>query len=179
MRVLLVPLALLGLAANAAVEQPRPLVILVHGRGHSVSDSAALRRAWKVELDSGLARVGLGPLANEDVRVAWYSDAMDFESPSSCARNHRANTADAGMFARDFFGALAALIPDEAMEARSLMRDALYVMDPEVRCATQERVGRAIEAAIAEKRPVIVVAYSLGSLVTYGYLRSGADKHST
>ena len=153
---------------------------MVHGRGHSVSDSAALRRAWKAELDSGLVRVGLAPLASEDVRVAWYSDAMDFDSETSCRRMDRASdTTDAGLFARDFFGALAALIPDEASEARSLMRDALYVMDPRVRCATQERVGRAIEAAIAEKRPVIVVAYSLGSLVTYGYLRSGADRHST
>jgi hypothetical protein len=177
MRFLLFPLALLALAATSAVE-PRPVVILVHGRGHSVSDSAALRRAWKAELDSGLARVGMAPLASEDVRVAWYSDAMDFDSESSCARNDRASDgADAGLFARDFFGALAALIPDEASEARSLMRDALYVMDPQVRCATQERVGHAIEAAIAEKRPVIVVAYSLGSLVTYGYLRSG--KHSS
>jgi hypothetical protein len=176
MRFLLLPLSVLAIAGFTSIEPPRPLVILVHGRGHSVSDSAALRRAWKAELDSGLVRAGLSPLANEDVRVAWYSDAMEPESDGSCVGSARpSDTSSTGRFARDFFGALAALIPDEAPEARSLVRDALYVMDPTVRCATQERVGRAIEAALAERRPVIIVAYSLGSLVTYGYLQS-ADK---
>lgn len=173
MRFLFLPFALMGIAVGGVerVEQPRPLVILVHGRGHSVSDSAALRRAWKAELDSGLRRVGLEPLASEDVRVAWYSDAMDVESGTACAR-FRASDTVAGGFVRDFFSALAAVIPDDAPDARALVRDALYVIDPAVRCAAQQRVGEVIEAGLAERRPVIVIAYSLGSLVTYGFLRS-------
>lgn len=183
MRFLVFPLfatlTVAGIAAPVAHRSsavaPAPLVILVHGRGHLDDDSASLRRAWKRDLDSALAIVGLPKLRDEDVRLAWYADVLDPQSESGCRDDRFAgdDSVDFGAVARGFLGSLtSALSKDESRGLRGLIGDMLYVVDGSMRCAAEQRVGSAIERAIAEKRPVIVVAYSLGSLVTFGYLSS-------
>ena len=184
MRFLVVPIAVAVLAVGSVTPQPapRPIVILVHGRGHLDADSGALRREWKRDLDTALAIVGLPRLAAEDVRLAWYADALDpkVEGAPQCAtRETESDSLSFGAFTRGLIGALATALPkEEAPEARALLGDLLYVTDASTRCAAERRVGHVIESAIAEKRPVIVVAYSLGSLVAYGYLnaRAPADR---
>jgi len=164
----------LPLAFATPAEQPtRPLVILVHGRGHVGADTAWLRREWKRDLDSSLTLVGLPRLRDEDVRLAWYADILDPESDPRCTKaTTETRTGDVAPFMRGLLGALASLVPaDEAPEARALLGDVLYVMDHPTRCAAQERVGKAIEAAMRDKRPVVVVAYSLGAIVTYEFLK--------
>jgi hypothetical protein len=155
---------------------PRPIVILVHGRGHLGQDTAALRREWKRDLDSSLTLVGMPRLADADVRLAWYADVLDPDSEGSCAvRAASDDSLGFGDVARGFLGFLANAVPaDDSREIRGLMGDLLYALDPSKQCAAERRVGDAIEAAAREDRPVIVVAYSLGSLVTYGYLKSRA-----
>lgn len=176
MRLLLLPIALASVtfaAVHATGEAgPRPIVVLVHGRGHLEDDSAALRQMWKRDLDSALVSVGLPRLANDDFRLAWYADLLDPASDSGCAVTRSSDDSlGLGDFARDFFGSLASALPKgDSREARELIGDLMYALDASRRCAAQRRVGRAVEAAVSEKRPVIVVAYSLGSLVTYGYL---------
>src|SRR5688572_14456411 len=185
MRVLfLLPIAVATLALGGrSVEQPRgarPVVILVHGRGHIDDDSAALRRLWKRDLDSSLASVGLPHLVDSDVRLAWYADVLDPAFEGTC---DLATTAGDSLgletFARDFFASLANALPkSEAPEARGLLGDILYAVDASKRCAAERRVGGVIEAAAKEHRPIVVVAYSLGALVAYDYLnsRSASEK---
>lgn len=174
MRFLLLPVAALAFASPSPIQpEPRPVVILVHGRGMLDADSASLRREWKRDLDSALVSVGLQPLANEDVRLAWYADMVDPVSPGSCSRRTSEDSLGVASLFQGFIGTLAAAMPrEDAPGARALLADVLYILDPQTRCAAEGRVGEVIEKALAEKRPVVLVAYSLGSLVTYGYLKS-------
>lgn len=152
----------------------RPIVVLVHGRGHLEDDTAAIRRMWHRDLDSALAAVGMPPLDSGDVRLAWYADVLDPSNDAGCAVTRSVgNSGTFEMFAADFLGSLAsALRGPESREARMLLGDMLYAVAPARRCAAQRRVGDVIAAAAAENRPVVVVAYSLGSLVSYSYLIS-------
>jgi len=187
MRFLLLPLA--AVAAVAAprpaakpTAPPNPLVILVHGRGHLDDDSAALRRDWKRDLDSALALVGMPKLRDEDVRLAWYADVLDPNSEVSCKSERTGATAsidddslDFGIFARGLFSTLTSnLAKDESRGLRGLIGDMLFVVDGSKRCAAERRIGQAIENAATERRPVVIIAYSLGSLVTFGYLNAHA-----
>lgn len=178
MRFLYLPLTIAALAIASVQRQPdaRPVVILVHGRGHLDDDSASLRKNWKQELDSALGSVGMPRLAHDDLRLAWYADVLDPATPAGCRTTPSPDDSlGFGTFASDFLNSLVSALPrTESREVRGFLGDLLYAADPSRRCAAERRVGESIEQAIAEKRPVIVVAYSLGSLVTYGYLNSRA-----
>ena len=165
---------LLAFAASCADAQPsRPLVLLVHGRGHLGDDSAMLRREWKRHLDTALTRAGARALREDDVKLAWYADVMDPATAVTCTNGVAVTSDSLGMegFARDFLGFLASALPrDEARGARTLLGDMLYALDGSRRCAAQQRVREALAQAQRQHRPVVIVAYSLGSLVTYGVL---------
>lgn len=174
MRLSLFAAALLAFASACVQGQPpRPLVVLVHGRGHLDDDSTALRREWKRHLDTALARAGAEPLRDADVRLAWYADVMDPSRDAQCRRGIVDGTDSLGVetFARDFFSSLAAALPaGESRGARTLLGDMLYALDGSRRCAAEERVETVMSQAIQERRPMVFVAYSLGALVTYGVL---------
>jgi pimeloyl-ACP methyl ester carboxylesterase len=187
MRFLLVPLFVgaVSMAASAHCigqrDEPRPLVILVHGRGQLGFDSAATRREWKRDLDSALALVGFPRLRDEDVKLAWYADVLDPESEAACtlARTDSTDVDEIGLasFARGFLATLTSAMSksDETLGARGLLGDILFFIDRDTRCAAEQRVGALLAATATERRPVIVVAYSLGSLVTYGYLSAARE----
>ncbi|MGH7677506.1 MAG: hypothetical protein ACRENU_03495 [Gemmatimonadaceae bacterium] len=172
MRFLLLPFAALAFTSPRLPEPaPTPVVILVHGRGLLDADSAELHREWKRDLDTALVGVGLPALADRDFRLAWYADAFDPVSPGRCSARSSEDSLGLGSFVQGFLGTLAASMPrEDSPGARALLADVLYVIDPQTRCAAEGRVASVIDAALAEKRPVVLVAYSLGSLVTYGYL---------
>jgi hypothetical protein len=166
--------ALLALAASCVHGQPpRPVIVLVHGRGHLDDDTAALRREWTRHLDTALVRAGAAPLRADDVRLAWYADTMDPSRDIVCGRDIGAasDSTGAATFARDFLSSLAAALPSgESRGARTILGDMMYALDGSRRCAAEERVQSILAQAIREKRPVVLVAYSLGALVTYGVL---------
>jgi hypothetical protein len=182
MRFLLLPLfaGAASIAASAHCGTPpaaaRPLVIMVHGRGQLGFDSAATRREWKRDLDSALASVGMPKLREEDVKLAWYADVLDPESTEACtlARADGGNLDEMGLasLARGFLASISSAMNKsaETVGARGLLGDILFFVDRDTRCAAEQRVANLLHAAAAERRPTIVVAYSLGSLVTYGYL---------
>lgn len=157
-----------GTSTRAAPKSP--VVLLVHGRGHVADDSAVLRRRWKSELDSGLARVGAPLLDDTNVRLAWYADVLDAESDTVCDVRDEADSLGLRDFARGLLGTLSAALRHESSEARSVISDVLFVIDSGKRCAAVRRVGDAVERAVAEQRPVVIVAYSLGAVVAYDYL---------
>jgi hypothetical protein len=147
--------------------------VLVHGRGHLGDDTATLRREWTRQLDTALARAGAAPLPSEDVRLAWYADVMDPARDAVCARGMGGNADSIGMatLAREFLGSLATALPSgESRGARTILGDMMYALDGSRRCAAEERVEAVMAQAIEQKRPVVLVAYSLGALVTYGAL---------
>ena len=182
MRSFVLPLALAVLTLGAQTrcfaqrDSLRPVVILVHGRGQFGYDSAALRREWKRDLDTALATVGLPRMRDEDVRLAWYADVLDPQSDLECGvtDDQGKEALGLGSFARGILAGLSSAIADstEAIGARGLFGDILYFLDSGTRCAAQQRIGETFKAVAAERRPVVVVAYSLGSLVTYGHLRA-------
>src|SRR5262245_2329189 len=175
--------AALGLAALVGTKDAvlgqgpaRPLVILVHGRGQSSQDSAELRREWKVDLDSSLALVGMPPLRDDDVRLAWYADVLDSESDDNCLPSRsETDSLTFGDIARGFVGLLSSLTPPaDQRDVRGVLGDVMFLVDPATRCGAQRRVRSAIDAAAREHRPVIVIACSLGALVTHDYLKGRA-----
>lgn len=177
-----------SMLASAAVpptfesaEGPRPLVVLVHGRGQMGLDTAMLRREWMRELDTAAASVGLSPLRPEDVRLAWYADVLDPEATSPC--NRRVDSVEQlqlGDVTRLLFASLTSAIPeDESRGARSLLGELLYFMDGSVRCAATRRLDAVVRPALAAGRPVIILAYSMGAVVAHDYLLSLPVKNAT
>jgi hypothetical protein len=183
MRLVLSLLLLASAAPGRSAETPRPVVILVHGRGQLGVDSASLRAEWKRELDASLAALGMPALRDDDVRLAWYADVLDPQAEAACNHGRYANEAGLGSLARDFLVSLASVVPDSGREedraARSLLGDMLWLVDPVTRCAAEVRLDRVVERARADGRPVILVAYSLGAVVAYEHLRQHAPRDSS
>jgi hypothetical protein len=174
---------------SVAPDSGRPVVILVHGRGQILGDSAAVRAQWSRVLQTGVSTLAGGELLREgDVRVAWYADALDPLAPAVCDEPPSPATsgngaADEDAQLREFFAAAGAgitavldLFDGYARdEARAIAGDLLFLGDPLRKCAAERQLENAIARARQEGRPVILVAHSFGSLLAYGYLRSQPD----
>jgi hypothetical protein len=69
-------------------------------------------------------------------------------------------------------------MPEESRYSmRALLGDVMYLGDRWRRCAVDRRIESAFARAAREKRPVILVAHSFGSLVAYSYLRADRERH--
>jgi pimeloyl-ACP methyl ester carboxylesterase len=73
------------------------------------------------------------------------------------------------LVASDLVGAGAA--DSGADDARDIAGDLRFIGDPALRCAAEGRLAAAIARARSEGRPVVVVAHSLGALVTWSHLQ--------
>lgn len=188
---LLATVALVGIAGAARAagdppSAPRPLVLLVHGRGHAGLDTSALRRSWQQALNDGArAASGHAPLGDSDVSLVWYADALDPMSPERCtpeqiARSRRALPATDELGAVLGFAGLflAAVVHDDASEGarelRNFASDLQYFGDVEKRCASEQRLAAALVRAERERRPVILVAHSMGAILSWSYLHGRA-----
>jgi hypothetical protein len=189
-RLLATLLCLSGVSISRAVEaQPgRPVVLLVHGRGLQDRDSAALRKQWVDALRSGESKITPNaPIEDKDVRVVWYADVLDPRSVSGCdygvadPRARRDARSDPQLkqvigFAGGLINLISALADDSsAKEIRALAADASFLGDVRKRCASEARLDVAVDRAKAERRPIILVAHSLGALLAYDYLTSRSD----
>lgn len=171
----------------AAPQSSRPVILLVHGRGLQDRDSASARREWVDALRAGAATLTRSPTIDDaDVRVVWYADVLDPSSSESCTyaatdlRARRDARTDAGLkqmmvFAGGFINLISALADDSANEIRTFSADAAFLGDVHKRCASEARLGAAIDRARSEGRPIILVAHSLGALVAYDYLSARPD----
>ena len=168
----------------------RPVILLVHGRGMQDRDSVGVRKQWMDALRSGMTTVTrASSIGDGDVRVVWYADVLDPRSGDGCdytaddPRARRDARTDAQLkqvigFAGGFINLISALADDStAKEIRSLSADASFLGDARKRCASESRLGAAIDRARGEGRPIILVAHSLGALVAYDYLSSRADSN--
>jgi alpha-beta hydrolase superfamily lysophospholipase len=131
-------------------------------------------------------------LRHDDVWVAWYADALDPLAPAVCDIAPRSDASRGGTGGDDeglraFFAAIGEgltatldMLDGYARdEARTLAGDFLFIGDPVRRCAAETQLDRVLARAGREGRPVILVAHSFGSLLSYGYLRSSVPGDSS
>lgn len=162
----------------------RPVIIIVHGRGHLGQDSTARRAEWKRSLALGVGIPATDSLLlDDDVQLAWYADVLDpgseegcdflASNPGSRARWKRdeASRTLSGI-ARGLLGFLAGALDSSASasEARGALGDMLFAVDFWKRCGAERRLEQALERAAAGNRPVILVSHSLGALLSYDVL---------
>ena len=155
--------------------EPRPIVLMLHGRGVDNADSTYLRRAWLDALNQGLVGVGGGALVGaDDFRLIWYADALDPRAPSSCRGEPSAASQGVAAVlatAGTLMGVAADLVGNqEAAALRQLAGDMLYLGDEGKRCVAEERLADALASAQAQNRPVVLIAHSFGSLLAYHHL---------
>jgi hypothetical protein len=182
-------------AAPATQTSPRPVVLLVHGRGLLGRDTTLLRRSAQRSLEAGArALTGQPLLADGDVRLVWYADVLDPRSAEGCdyapddRRARRIASADGelALFASqigDVLGTIASFLSDDTanVEFRAIAGDLAYVSDARKRCAAERRLTSALVRASEEHRPVVMVAHSFGSIVAYDrltapYARAGIGR---
>src|SRR5258708_339515 len=180
---LTVPL-LAGVTALDGHAQARPLVLLVHGRGYLTRDSAMIRRQALHALREGsFGLTGDSLLADDDVRKVWYADVLDSRHRDSiqvktCARRDEgaATMISAASILRVFALFASDLIEasvsgDQADDVRGVAGDLRFFGDQASRCLAEGRIADAISRAGDDGRPVVLVAHSLGALVTWSYLQ--------
>ena len=152
-------------------------------------DTAATRKMWLDALVAGGKSMTSKPLLEErDVRVVWYADVLDPRSSAGCdysandARTRRNAAADPDL--KSLVGIVGGLLDmftsqvadtESVSQLRALSADASFLADSRKRCASEQRLGDAIDRARREGRPIILVAHSLGSLVAYDYLSARND----
>jgi hypothetical protein len=165
----------------------RPVILLVHGRGLLDRDTAGLRRLWQQAIESGGRILTRAPLLEDgDVRLVWYADVLDPTSNAGCdfavsdRRPDSPDVADLRSFASAVGGVVSLisnLIDDRSQSVglRSIVGDLSFIADSRKRCAVDARLTSALEAAQREGRPAIVVAHSLGSVVTYDALSTATN----
>ena len=186
-------LTIAGLALLTAAAPPndrgRPVILLVHGRGMADRDTAATRKFWLDALRAGVQTVANDSLvADRDVRVVWYADVLDPRSNAGCdyertdPRARRDATEDPDLkslvsLAGNLLGTLTGFVADTeaTSDLRGLAADASFLSDVRKRCASERRLADAIDRARSEGRPIILVAHSLGALVSYDYLSTRTD----
>ena len=162
----------------------RPVILIVHGRGMLERDTASLRAHWQRALESGGRGYTRAPLlADDDVRLVWYADALDPRSSAGCdfapsdprRASRQGPNAELRGFASAVSGILTALtdlVDDHAenVQIRGFAGDLAFLADSRKRCAVDSRLAKALDRARAEGRPIVVVAHSFGSLVAYDHL---------
>lgn len=190
-RILLSIAAVAAFAQGAPAQQAngRPVILLVHGRGMQDRDSVAVRKQWLGALRSGVSTLTREPILEDgDVRVVWYADALDPRSSAGCdyaaddlrAKRGAMMDADFKQFATlvgNFFGAITSLAGagEDVAQLRALSADAAFLSDARKRCASEARLGAAIDGARRQGRPIIVVAHSLGAVMAYDHLSARSD----
>jgi hypothetical protein len=165
--------------SSPTLSAPRPVIVVLHGRGLPGVDSMAFRLdvlRWMRE--NARAVTGSSLLRDDDVRLVWYADLVSSSMtashcalpPEQAADSTLAPLAALAAFAGSLFDVAEVDSSSGSRELRSIVRDMRYFSDPALRCAADRRVGNALAAAAAEGRPVVLVAYSFGGLLAWNHL---------
>jgi pimeloyl-ACP methyl ester carboxylesterase len=167
----------------------RPIILVLHGRGQLGRDTANVRTEWLRSLETGVGKLTQRPLIEPgDLRLIWYADVLDPGASAGCDSDTRAEPRPEGNDEGDvlqlllgvtstLFTSLYEAMPEESRYSmRALVGDVMYLGDRWRRCAVDRRIESAFARAARERRPVVLVAHSFGSLVAYSYLRSHRER---
>lgn len=157
----------------------KPIVLFVHGRGQSEKHEADVRGLFYDTFEASQKKhTGSVIIGTEDLRFVWYADVIDPRSqPPQFSQNCR--------FAEDrsLPTSIKQRLRNELIDAaqkrglddfglKVLARDTfLYLSQVAVRCEADARVLREVEAAAAEGRGIIVVAHSMGGIVSFSAIQ--------
>jgi pimeloyl-ACP methyl ester carboxylesterase len=170
----------------------RPVILFLHGRGQLGRDTAEIRTEWLRSLETGVGKLTRQPLIDSsDVQLVWYADVLDPASSAACDPDTRSRSRQSGEdegevlqlllgVTSTLFTSLYESMPEESRYSmRALVGDVMYLGDRWRRCAVDRRLELALAQAAREKRPIILVAHSFGSLVAYSYLRADRSPASS
>jgi len=151
-------------------------VVLIHGRAAAMDIPAIMARDWEAALRFGLQRAGSKvPAGNVDVRFAFYGSVWrpDERQPLP--------PIDFGPAALQLglpgLGDLSLWI-DQHLGVGDALLDLLlqdldeYYAEPELRKLTNDRLVSACREGLPPGERVVVVAFSMGTLVAYDALRA-------
>ena len=163
----------------------RPAIVLVHGRDQPVGKRADVERGWRSAVAEGITRSRLKTsIRADDVHFVWYADilagsqACDFGTGLGEVVN-RAPGYELWDKVRDTLVAAARQLPN-GTQRRILqlrMQDVgRYLGNGSLACGVDNSFKATVTAAgrdrFGKTRPVIIVAHSLGSMITYKNLRN-------
>lgn len=158
----------------------KPIILLIHGRGQDMGDPQGKATAlkWKTAIKGPLAQKGIF-LQDDDFIFAWYGDILGQKGVGHCTHHEflpqEYYTVDTDKLKHDgvqaFMNAAAKLPFGQDYLLSKLMPDVhVYLSNQRNQCEINSRVEDALEEAWITKRPIIVIAHSLGSLVAYNVL---------
>lgn len=158
----------------------RPLLVFIHGRGQEESATAkSLGEYWTEALDTGLRSRGAASalIPPEDRRFVFYADIFrDGYKPSTECTGDRAAPSAATLdlwerVRRTLISATSNVPGLQPALANLIISDTYsYFSKQPLRCETDRRLSAVLNDARAAGRPVVLVAHSMGSLVTLSVL---------
>jgi hypothetical protein len=159
----------------------RPVVVLIHGRDQGKRLEADVKKEWLDAFTQGMKQAGFsGLISLADVEFVWYGDiyaddGVDRTCPyvQAVPPNEQAQRQQLSDAVRRFLVSAASKIPGlETRLSDILIHDTeQYLSQANYRCATDQRLVKVLDQAHAQNRPVILVAHSMGTLVSYSVLR--------
>lgn len=171
----------------------RPLVILIHGRDQAYETSAELEVEWIGSFDDGIRKLRAGRdflTSAADRALVTYQDVYEFGArgpelcgtdPVSLPEESASSSAYAALtrreYVRDAQSAVEVLRGQPA--AMSLLINRLpdvklYLNDRAARCATDLALKEVLDGLQEVGRPALIVAHSMGAMVTYSVLAANA-----
>ncbi|HYO44280.1 MAG TPA: hypothetical protein VES19_13875 [Candidatus Limnocylindrales bacterium] len=153
-------------------------IVIVHGRAAEMEIPALMEAAWAASLRYGLSRINATvDAASLDVRLAFYGDLWRADlrqplpriEPVPEEQEGFPSVGEISLWVDQHLG-----FGDVLLEL--LLRDVDgYFSEPELRAATNQRLVDAVTAAPVDPAGVVVVGFSMGSLVAYDTLRQRPD----
>lgn len=160
-----------------------PVVVFVHGRGQSEKALDEVRsRFFNSFRGSQQRHFGKEVVPSSATRFVWYADAIDPQStamPLSDTCKFAGNVQVDAAFRTDLRRGLIRIAQRIGLSDSALNAFAgdthKYLTSPAVRCEADARLSQTLFAPDVLGRPVVVVAHSMGGIVTY----SALDRLST
>lgn len=153
-------------------------IVMVHGRAAEMEIPALMEADWTAALRYGLARIHAPvPPGSLAVRLAFYGDLWRPDNRQPLPRIEPVPVDQEGL---PPFGVISQWF-DEHLGVGDLLLDRLlrdvdgYFTEPELRAATNQVLVDAVAAEPADPDGVVVIGFSMGSLVAYDTLRQHPD----
>lgn len=173
--------------AQVAVDEGRPIVILIHGRKQSGTPEIRLRNAWFSALRAGLTQINQpNLLTDRDRRFVYYGSIYrdDYVESATCRNGGYSGVTVDDAPPERHRRTLTNMIKDglteiivkrggsivQSLAVRAFDDTRAYVEGGTRHCDTNLVLSTALRNARDAKRPIVLVAHSMGGLVAYRVL---------